>query len=149
LDALGSASRPNLQIVATDISSRALKEAQRGVYPAARLENLPSGWQRAFFLKGERNWAGSYRVKPEVIRRIEFRRLNLIEPFTHPEPFSVIFCRNVMIYFDKPTQQTLVQRLAAQLEPGGYLPIGHSESLTGIDHPLTYVRSTVYRKVAR
>ena len=149
LDALGSVSRPHLQILATDISTRALKEAQRGVYPASRLENLPSAWQRAFFLKGERNWAGSYRVKPEVIRKIDFRRMNLIEPFTHPEPFSVIFCRNVMIYFDKPTQQTLVQRLAGQLEPGGYLLIGHSESLTGIDHPLSYVRPTVYRKGER
>jgi len=146
LDAFGAAKRPRLQIVATDISSRALQEAQRGIYPAARLENLPQGWLRAFFLKGERKWKGSYRVKPDVAGMIEFRRLNLIEPFSHPEPFSAILCRNVMIYFDKATQQTLVQRLASQLEPGGYLLIGHSESLTGIDHPLTYVGPTIYRR---
>jgi len=146
LDVLGGAKRPRLQIVATDISSRALQEAQRAVYPAARLESLPPGWLRTFFLKGERQWKGSYRVKPEITSMIEFRRLNLIEPFSHPEPMSAILCRNVMIYFDKATQQTLVQRLASQLEPGGYLLIGHSESLTGIDHPLTYVRPTIYRR---
>jgi chemotaxis protein methyltransferase CheR len=146
LDALGAAKRPRLEIVATDISSRTLREAQRGIYPAARLESLPKGWLRAFFLKGERNWKGSYRVKPEVASMIEFRRLNLIEPFSNAEPFAAIICRNVMIYFDKPTQQTLIQRLASQLEPGGYLLIGHSESLTGVDHPLTYVRPTIYRR---
>ena len=149
LDALGSARRPRFEFLATDISSRALQEARRGVYPAARLEKLPQGWLRTFFLKGQGNWAGSYRVKPEVARLIEFRRLNLIEPFSHAEPFSAILCRNVMIYFDKATQQTLVRNLAARLEPGGYLLIGHSESLTGIDQPLTYVRPTVYRKGAR
>jgi len=146
LDAIGAAQRPRLQIVATDISSRTLREAQRGIYAAARLENLPQGWLRTYFLKGERNWKGSYRVKPEIAGMIEFRRLNLIEPFSHPEPFSAILCRNVMIYFNKATQQTLIQRLASQLEPGGYLLIGHSESLTGIDHPLTYVRPTIYRR---
>lgn len=146
LDAIGAARWPRLEIVATDISSRTLREAQRGIYPAARLANLPQGWLRAFFLRGEGNWKGSYRVKPEVAGLIEFRRLNLIEPFSHPEPFSAIICRNVMIYFDKATQQTLIQRLASQLEPGGYLLIGHSESLTGIEHPLTYVRPTIYRR---
>ncbi len=146
LDVLGTAKQPRLQIVASDISSRSLQEARRGVYPAARLENLPSGWLRTFFLKGEGKWEGSFRVKPEIADTIEFRRLNLIEPLSNPEPFSAILCRNVMIYFNKATQQTLVQRLASQLEPGGYLLIGHSESLTGIDHPLTYVRPTIYRR---
>ncbi|HKW97094.1 MAG TPA: protein-glutamate O-methyltransferase CheR [Bryobacteraceae bacterium] len=145
LDALGSTRLP-VQIVATDISSRALGEAQGGTYPAARLELLPAAWQHSFLLRGEGQWKGWYRVKPEVSRLIEFRRLNLIEPFSHAQPFAAIFCRNVMIYFDKQTQQSLIERLAAQLAPGGYLLIGHSESLTGIEHPLTYVRPTVYRK---
>ena len=144
LDALGGAVRPRLEIVATDISTRALERAQRGVYAAARLAKLPMAWQRAFFLRGEGKWQGHYRVKPDVAALVRFRRLNLNEPFTHSEPFSVILCRNVMIYFDRPTQQKLVRQLAGQLEPGGYLLIGHSESLTGIDHPLTYVRPTIY-----
>jgi chemotaxis protein methyltransferase CheR len=149
LDALNNAGRPDIRILATDISSRALREAHRGAYRAARLESLPAAWLRTYFLRGERKWEGWYRVKPEVARMIEFRRLNLIEPFSHSPSFSAILCRNVMIYFDKPTQQKLVQRLAAQLEPGGYLFIGHSESLTGIDHPLAYVRPTIYRKGGR
>jgi len=148
LDALGNAGRPRLEIVATDISSRALEHAQRGVYPAARLANLPAAWQRSYFLRGEGKWQGSYRVKPEVAALVRFRRLNLNESFSHPEPFSVILCRNVMIYFDRPTQQRLVRQLASQLEPGGYLLIGHSESLTAIDHPLSYVRPTIYRRSA-
>jgi chemotaxis protein methyltransferase CheR len=113
------------------------------------VESLPPGWLRAYFLRGDGHWKGWYRVKPEIARLIEFRRVNLIEPSSHPELFRVIFCRNVMIYFDKPTQQKLVERLAAHLEPGGYLFIGHSESLTGIEHPLAYVRPTIYRRGER
>ena len=77
---------------------------------------------------------------------VEFRRLNLMERFSHLGPFSVIFCRNAMIYFDKPTQQDLANRLADCLEPGGYLLIGHAESLNGADHRLQYVCPAVYRK---
>jgi chemotaxis protein methyltransferase CheR len=77
---------------------------------------------------------------------VEFRRLNLMESFSHVGRFPVIFCRNVMIYFDKPTQQDLVNRLAGCLEPGGYLLIGHAESLNGVDHPLRYIHPAVYRQ---
>lgn len=148
LDALAN-SRPQLRILATDISSKALAEARRGVYPAAKLESLPPGWLRTYFLRGDGKWKGWYRVKPEIARLVEFRRINLIDQSSHTELFRVIFCRNVMIYFDKPTQQKLVERLAAHLEPGGYLFIGHSESLTGIEHPLAYVRPTIYRRRER
>ena len=149
LDALNGAARPQLRILATDISSKALAEGRRGVYAAGKLESLPSGWLRSYFLRGEGQWRGFYRVKPEVAKTIEFRRLNLIEQDSGSELFRVIFCRNVMIYFDKPTQQKLVARLAAHLEPGGYLFIGHSESLTGVDHALEYVRPTIYRRGKR
>jgi chemotaxis protein methyltransferase CheR len=77
---------------------------------------------------------------------IQFRRLNLIESWSPPRSFSVIFCRNVMIYFDRPVQTRLVNRLAECLEPGGYLLTGHAESLSGVDHPLRYVCPAVYRK---
>lgn len=69
-----------------------------------------------------------------------------MERFSHLGPFPVIFCRNVMIYFDKPTQQDLVNRLAGCLEPGGYLLVGHAESLNGVAHPLRYARPAIYRK---
>ena len=78
---------------------------------------------------------------------VEFRRLNLLEPDSHVGHFPIIFCRNVMIYFDKPTQQRVVRRLAECLEPGGYLLTGHAESLTGIEHDLRYVQPAVYRRI--
>jgi len=85
-------------------------------------------------------------VKPAVRSLIEFRRWNLMETLNPPQPFHVIFCRNVMIYFDKETQEGVVNRLAACLAPGGYLLVGHAESLTGLRHPFTYVKPAVYRK---
>jgi chemotaxis protein methyltransferase CheR len=77
---------------------------------------------------------------------VEFRRLNLIEPVDSMNPFPLIFCRNVMIYFDKPTQDGVVKRLSERLEPGGWLMVGHAESLAGVNHGLGYVRPAVYQK---
>ena len=77
---------------------------------------------------------------------IEYRSLNLIDSFSFPEPFPLIWCRNVMIYFDKPTRERVVHRLAQFLEPGGYLFVGHSESLNAIEHSLEFVQPAVYRK---
>ena len=132
-------------ILATDISTRVLAHAQRGVYVAERFKELPDAWRRTYLLRGEGECKGSYKIKPELAGRVEYRRLNLIEPFPHRHRFHVIFCRNVMMYFDKPTQQDIVQRLGACLEPGGYLFVGHSESLTGVEHRLKYVRPATYR----
>jgi len=84
-----------------------------------------------------------------VRKVVEFRRLNLIERFSHPRPFPVIFCRNVMIYFDRTTQQKVVRALTEWLEDGGYLLIGHAESLSGIEHGLRYVRPAIYQKLDR
>ncbi len=137
-----------LELLATDISTRVLEQARSGIYPQERLQGLPPGWAQRFFQKGEGRWEGMVRVKPEWRARIEFRRLNLMEDFSHLPRFHVIFCRNVMIYFDKPTQERLVQRFAERLEPGGWFLIGHSEGLMGIRHELEYVRPAVYRKPA-
>ena len=79
---------------------------------------------------------------------IEFRRLNLLEPVSRIGPLPLIFCRNVMIYFDKPTQRQVIERLTGCLEPGGYLLTGHAESLTGVEHGLLYVQPAVYRKAS-
>jgi chemotaxis protein methyltransferase CheR len=135
-----------IDIFATDISSRMLEIARAGVYPAERLAHLPPHWLSKYLLKGHGRSAGLLRVKPEIQRLITFERLNLVEPFPPLAPFSVIFCRNVMIYFDRPTQESLVIRAATLLEPGGYLFIGHSESLLGLEQPLTYVQPAIYRK---
>ena len=149
LEELGASAAGRVKILATDISTKALAVAGRGVYAAERLEGLPKEWLHRHFLKGSGQWNGHFRVKPEVIRMIEFRRLNLIEPLPSVGPFPIILCRNVMIYFDRPTQQQVVKSLAGHLEPGGYLFVGHSESLTGVDHPLAYVRPAIYRNGAR
>jgi chemotaxis protein methyltransferase CheR len=135
-----------LRILATDISTRVLGVAQRGVYPADRFRELPEGWKRAYLLKGVGESQGHYKVKPEIARSIHFERINLIEPFQQGHLFQVIFCRNVMMYFDKATQQDIVQRLGASLEPGGYLLVGHSESLTGVKHGLRYISPAIYRQ---
>jgi chemotaxis protein methyltransferase CheR len=146
LEKLGIRAAHRISITATDISTQALKTARAGIYPAERFEDVPRHWLPAYLLQGRRQWQGSYRVKPEIQRLIQFRRLNLTEQSLQVGRYPVIFCRNVMIYFDKPTQQHLVEKLTACLEPGGYLFIGHAESFTGIRHSLQYICPAVYRK---
>lgn len=139
---------PDFRVVATDISTKVLEVAKRGVYPAERTRALPPGWLPQYFLRGEGTSKGFYQIKPEFRAKVEFRRLNLMQPLPWRELFPLVFCRNVMIYFNKTTQADLVNRMAACIEPGGYLFVGHAESLTGIDHPLQYVRPAIYRKPA-
>lgn len=145
-DVLPPASARTFRILATDISTRVLALAQRAVYPAERFNDVPETWRRACLLRGEGEFRGFYKIKPAIARAIEFERLNLIESFPRRHSFHVIFCRNVLMYFDKPTQQAIIQRLGAAIEPGGYLFVGHSESLTGVEHQLRYVRPATYRK---
>ena len=141
-DALPSRS---IRITATDISHKVLRFAERAVYPADRCQTLPAAWLSRYFVSQGRP-ATAYAVCPQVRSQAAFRRLNLVEGFSWPRPFPVIFCRNVMIYFDRQTQEQLVGRLAGCLEPGGYLFVGHAESLTRVAHSLEYMRPAVYRK---
>ena len=135
------------QIEATDISNPVLLKARAGIYKAEAVEKIPPAQLRAFFKAGAGEEAGTYRVQPILQERIRFRQLNLLGPaLPFTEPFQVIFCRNVMIYFDRATQEELVARLARLLAPGGYLLVGHSESLTNIKHPFESVRPAVYRR---
>jgi len=145
-DRIAASSGRGFRILATDISTRVLALAERAVYAAERFSEAPEAWRRAYLLRGQGPSRGFYKIKPEIARAVEFARLNLIEPFGHQRAFHVIFCRNVMMYFDKPTQQDIVARLSRSLELGGYLLVGHSESLTGVEHELQYVRPAVYRK---
>ncbi len=144
LEELGDPSR--CAVLASDISGRALEAARAGVYEASRVASLPAEWLRRYFLRGEGRAAGKYKVRPEVAKMVEFRRLNLNGKWPPLGPFAAIFCRNVMIYFDRATQTALVNRLAKRLAPGGYLFVGHAESLTGVAHPLEYVQPAVYRR---
>jgi chemotaxis protein methyltransferase CheR len=146
LEELGMPAASRIQILASDISSRALAAAERGAYEAERFKAFPKDWLRKYLLRGSGASEGWLRVKPPIRQMIEFRRLNLMHSFQPAQPFHVIFCRNVMIYFNKETQGELVNRFASCLAPGGYLLIGHSESLTGLQHPYDYVKPAVYRR---
>ena len=146
---LGPQSPKLPRILATDISTRVLETARKGMYKAERFQGALAPWLKKHLLRGEGRWQGWYRMRPEILGMVEFSRLNLIEPLPDVGRFAVIFCRNVMIYFSRETQELLVNRLAACLEPGGYLFVGHSESLTGIQHPLQQVQPAVYRNRGR
>jgi len=131
-------------ILATDISERALDTARRGVYPAERVQALPEPLRRKYFRQiGPDQYEVAQAVRDEVL----FRRFNLMNSqFPFKKPFQIIFCRNVMIYFDQPTREALVQRFHQFTDPGGYLFIGHSETLgrkQGIYH---YLQPALYQK---
>jgi chemotaxis protein methyltransferase CheR len=146
LEALPSA---NIRILASDISTRVLAAAQRAIYSIQSVEAMPEAWRRRYFLRGNGKSQGWMRVKPEFRSMVEFSRINLVSGDLPSGEFPVILCRNVMIYFDKPTQENVVRRLSSRLGPGGHLLIGHSESLTGVRHGLDYVQPATYRRSAR
>jgi len=131
-------------LLATDISSKALETAMRGVYSKDALEKLPKSLKRRYFRKvGD----GKYGVTDDIKRDITFRRFNLMNKrFPFKKPFHVIFCRNVMIYFDQPTRNALIRRFHENMVPGGYLFIGHSETLGRKQTFYEYVKPAVYRK---
>jgi chemotaxis protein methyltransferase CheR len=135
------------RIAASDISTKMLAVARRGVYSEDRINKIPNAWLRKYFQAGVGQWAGHYRVKSDLAERITFRQVNLIERYEHKHPFEVIFCRNVMIYFDRPTQEQLVNRLCRFLVPHGFLFVGHSESLNGLNVPLRCVQPSIYQRV--
>jgi chemotaxis protein methyltransferase CheR len=124
---------------------RALRFAERGVYPIDRCGGLPAAWLTRHFEPIDRTPTG-YRITAAIRSQASFRRINLVERLAWPRRFPAIFCRNVMIYFDASTQEQVVGQLSECLEPGGYLFVGHAESLTRISHSLEYVRPAVYRK---
>ncbi|MCL2669076.1 MAG: protein-glutamate O-methyltransferase [Syntrophaceae bacterium] len=134
------------KILATDISTRVLKTAMDGIYRDERLQNIERSLLKKYFQIGSGKYQGYYRIKQAIRGMIQFERFNLMDTPPASFRFDMIFCRNVMIYFDKPTQSGLVNRFYQCLHEGGYLFIGHSESLTGLNHSFNYVEPNVYRK---
>jgi chemotaxis protein methyltransferase CheR len=138
-----------VRIKATDISTRVLEKAMSGSYPTERIQDIPDLLLQRYLVKGHGKDANAFQFRKDVRSMIDFERLNLMEKLPGGYCCSVIFCRNIMIYFDKPTQQSLVHRLSEHLEDGGYLFIGHSESLNNLSHALDFVCPATYRKPGR
>ena len=128
----------NIKILASDISTKVLKKAMAGIYEKERVRTIPLATVKKYFLRGDNHWLDYVKIKNSIKELITFQRLNLMDSFSFQDPFDCIFCRNVMIYFDKKTQEALVNRFYQNLKPGGVLFIGHSESLTGIQHRFQY-----------
>ncbi len=136
----------DVKILATDLDSNVLATADRGVYDANRVKDLSEVRLRRWFQRGRDAQSGQVRVAPELRDLIVFRRLNLMLDWPMSGPFDVVFCRNVVIYFDKPTQRVLFERFADLLAERGHLFVGHSESLFKVTDRFVPLGKTIYRR---
>ncbi len=134
-----------LVIDATDIDTRVLATARAAVYPLDTVKDLPEARLRRFFQRGRGAQAGRVRVLPALASRVSYRAFNLLSSASPTPPYDVIFCRNVMIYFDRPTQRRVLERLCASLRPGGLLFVGHAENFTEHRDLVELVGKTTYR----
>ena len=140
---------PPVKILATDIDTHVLETAQAGVYPEERIEKLGDARKRRFFRRGAGANAGKVRVIDELRELVTFKPLNLLEArYPMKGPFEALFCRNVMIYFDKPTQRDILMKMAPLLSPDGLFFAGHSESFFHATDIVTSIGRTVYRRTA-
>ncbi|MDO8313161.1 MAG: CheR family methyltransferase [Sideroxyarcus sp.] len=149
IEALGSLT-PAVEIIASDIDTGVLSTARAGVYPDQRVEQLELARKKSFFLRGKGAQLGNVRVRQELQALIEFRQINLLDADWGIAPgLDVIFCRNVMIYFDKPTQSKILERMIRLLRPDGLFFAGHSESFVHATHLVKLIERTVYRPAVR
>ena len=138
------------RVLATDLSTTVLEKAGRGIFSAEVVRPVPSDLRHKYFMRSRNRDSNLLRVVPELRQLIEFRRLNFMNAdFGLSQKADVIFCRNVIIYFDRATQEQIMQKLAAQLVPGGYAFVGHSETLHDMDLPLVPVAPALYRKTGQ
>ncbi len=136
----------DFQVYATDISTKVLKMAQRAIYPIGFLDKINNELVKKYFFEGKNSANGYVKLKDEIKKQVVFEKLNLIEPFKVPYKFDIVFCRNVMIYFDLNIKELIINKFYDCMNKGAYLMIGHSESLNGISHPFKYVMPAVYKK---
>ena len=139
------ASQWDTRILATDISRKILTSAVTANYSSESVSTLPASWQQKYFVKS----GNGYSVTPALKQNVIFKTFNLMDPITFKKKFDLIFCRNVMIYFDQATKDALVRRFYNATLPGGHLFIGHSEGLTKATCPYEYVQPAIYRKTAK
>lgn len=135
-------------ILASDISTEVLAKAKNGIYTMDEIDVVPIHLKRKYFLRSKNKFDNRVRVVPELRLQIQFARINLIDShYDIPEKMDIIFCRNVLIYFDKQTQESVINKLCNCLTPNGYLILGHSETITGFKLPLKRAAATVYQKI--
>jgi chemotaxis protein methyltransferase CheR len=135
-------------ILATDLSTDVLQVAHRGIYAADLLAPVPSALHRKYVMASKHHEKREVRIVPRLRSRVGFARMNLMDnKYPVGEAMHIIFCRNVLIYFDKQTQAGVLSRLCDSLAKGGYLFIGHSESIAGFDLPLMQVSNTVFQRI--
>jgi chemotaxis protein methyltransferase CheR len=146
LEAVPDIERWDIRILATDLDSDVLEKARRGVYTAERVNTLSPERRARFFEPYPDAKEPSYRVRPELTRLLTVKQLNLMHPFPMKGPLDVIFCRNVVIYFDKDTQRDLVARVSRLQRPGDLLFLGHSETLFKVSTDYTLIGRTIYRR---
>lgn len=150
LTAIEALERPqafDIRILATDIDTNILARAMQGIYPADDLEKVPPALLAQCFSRRTAEKENCYEAGAALKQMIAFKPLNLMGHWPMKGPFDAIFCRNVMIYFDKPTQERLLTRFAHLLKPGGFLYIGHSESVRGLDSTFRLLAKTIYQKI--
>jgi chemotaxis protein methyltransferase CheR len=136
------------EILATDICTEVLERAKRAIYKDELIAPIPLGLRRKYLMSSKDRDKGLVRIVPSLRQQVRFRRLNFLEgDFGMREPVDVIFCRNVFIYFDRPTQEAILNRFARHLSPRGFIFLGHSESINGLDVPLQQEAPTVFRKL--
>ena len=133
----------SVSVTATDVSTRALAVARKAEYPESELSTMPPEWIKNYMTKLPN---GNYQVNDSIRRAVTFSQFNLMDPFP-PRMYDVIFCRNVMFYFKQPTSQAVISKFYQRTNEGGYLFIGHSESISHNDNPYQYIKPSVFRKV--
>jgi chemotaxis protein methyltransferase CheR len=139
---------PEYGILATDLDTEVLEVARRGVYPAEMMEPVPQTMRERYVMWPLQKGRRDVRITPPLRSAVGFARLNLMDSqYPVGDPMDIIFCRNVLIYFDKPTQERVVSRLCDQLRIGGWLLLGHSESIAGMDLPVKQVSNTVFERI--
>ena len=145
-DKIRSIEQKDVKILATDISTTCLEKARQHLYEKNNLSGIPDQYLRKYFNTTDNNSSAMFQLKHEVARMVQVSFLNLMKAWPMKSSFNVIFCRNVMIYFDKKTQEKLVNRFWDYIEPGGYLFVGHSEGLSSVSHKFSYIQPAVYLK---
>jgi len=134
-------------ILGTDISTKVLDNARNGVYPEAHTAPVPAEFRRKYLLRSQNKSAALARIIPALRKRVSFHQLNFMDDsYRISDFFHAVFFRNVMIYFDRDTQEAVINKICRNLVPGGYLFVGHSESVAGLTIPLQRVKTSVYRK---